>query len=661
MTLSGTEPDAATGVPKGRMTEAKKLRALLISGSAVLLSGSALTSLINLAYNVALARFLGPSGFGHATAVYTLLTVTSAVTLAFQIISTKLVAKQESDSRRFAVYRTLHRAAWVCGLTIAFSFLIFQRTIAAYLQLPNRTLVVLLALGTAFYVPLGPRRGYIQAAFGFRSLAANLTLEGVVRLLGSLILIWMNFGVTGVIWANAAAVAAAYFAIAPKSAIALTSVVSLGETLLEVGHAMVFYSGQVIINNCDILLVKHFFDPGSAGLYSAVAMVGRVTFALSSAVVNGMFPIASGMRHEDRKNLSVISISLAIVLLLGSLFALCLRFAPAELWTLLFGSKFLLLAGSRLPGLLALYAMTTVIYSLSVVIISYEMSYKLANSSWLQLLFSGAVAAGICLFHSSLEQVIMIQLGLMILLTVVVALSFLADVLRRSTQSIASTQPRFQLLRALTEDDVIARFLRSEFEHEAYREYHQVFAEIILHPDLSNDSENQRRRDLLFLRHRSMWKELPSDTEWFEVSLQPSDCDNLQVFPRAQWLRLARGNFLLTNVVERIRSGKYPVAGAFAAKIARIGERISVEPGDLGTVVLIGVDEKRPLTILDGNHRSVAATLQGRLHDLQFVCGLSPRMTECCWYETSVLSLARYGQNLIRHLGTPPKVRLGAP
>jgi hypothetical protein len=155
-----------------------------------------------------------------------------------------------------------------------------------------------------------------------------------------------------------------------------------------------------------------------------------------------------------------------------------------------------------------------------------------------------------------------------------------------------------------------------------------------------------------------MWKELPVDTDWFEVNLGPSDCDSLQVFPRAHWLRLARGNFLLTNVVERIRSGKYPVAGVFAAKIARIGEQISIEPGSLGTVVLIGVDASKPLTILDGNHRSVAATLQGRLHDLSFVCGLSTRMTECCWYDTNVLSLARYGHNLIRNISVTSDIVL---
>ena len=61
--------------------------------------------------------------------------------------------------------------------------------------------------------------------------------------------------------------------------------------------------------------------------------------------------------------------------------------------------------------------------------ITYEMSYKIANTSWVQLAFSGVVVAGICGFHSSLQQVIMVQLVLMVALLIVVAVPFLLNAL----------------------------------------------------------------------------------------------------------------------------------------------------------------------------------------------------------------------------------------
>ncbi|MGO4213613.1 hypothetical protein AB4043_22670, partial [Terriglobus sp. YAF25] len=132
----------------------------------VLLSGSTLSVIINLAYNVSVAHFLGPKGFGNANALYTILTLISAITLSFQIITAKIVAQQGEGARRDTVYRTLHRGSWVCGLLVALLLLVFQSQITTYLDLPGTTLVTILAVGAAFYVPLGSRRGYIQGAYG---------------------------------------------------------------------------------------------------------------------------------------------------------------------------------------------------------------------------------------------------------------------------------------------------------------------------------------------------------------------------------------------------------------------------------------------------------------------------------------------------------------
>ena len=176
------------------MQESKTLQARILSGSFVLLLGSGLTAAINFAYNVAVARFLGPTAFGHATAVYTLLTLMSAVTLSFQIVPAKVVAQQSTPEGKSAVYRDFHRGAWGCGLLVAIPLVLFQTGIANFLKLPSPVLVDLIAIGAAFYVPLGSRRGYIQGAYGFVPSPANLVLEGIVRLCGSLLLVMLGGG-----------------------------------------------------------------------------------------------------------------------------------------------------------------------------------------------------------------------------------------------------------------------------------------------------------------------------------------------------------------------------------------------------------------------------------------------------------------------------------
>src|SRR5580698_936180 len=113
--MDATESSAAAVVENSK-AETKNLRARILSGSFVLLTGSGLVSGLNFAYNIAVARFLGPTGFGHASVVYTLLILISAVTLSFQIVVAKVVAKQTSAADQNAAYRSFHRSAWAAGI-----------------------------------------------------------------------------------------------------------------------------------------------------------------------------------------------------------------------------------------------------------------------------------------------------------------------------------------------------------------------------------------------------------------------------------------------------------------------------------------------------------------------------------------------------------------
>jgi O-antigen/teichoic acid export membrane protein len=649
------------GAVNGLTQNTKTLQARIFSGSVVLLSGSGLTTAINLAYNIVVARFLGPKGFGQATVVYTILTLISAVTLSFQIISAKTVAQQRSLEGKAAVYRGFHRTAWGCGVLIALILLAFQRPIADYLNLPGPALVALLAIGVAFYVPLGCRRGYIQGIYGFRRLATNLVIEGAFRLGGSVLLVLLGMGVEGVIAANSAAVVVAYLTAAPRLAGRVPNPLRLSYALRETSQAIIFFAGQVLINNCDIVLVKHFFSANEAGLYAAVAMVGRVIFAFSSSVVNSMFPLVAGTRDEERRDFRVIATSLSLVLVIGSALAIGLAIAPAGMWTALFGSGFEIVGTYNLPYLLALYAITTIVFSLSVVIITFEMSYKIANTRWIQLAFSGVVIAAICRFHSSLHQVILVQLVLMVALFICVAIPFLMDSLADPRELLpgGSSGPR-RLVRRVSENEVIAEFLKSDFDSPAFREYQESLREMVNTPDLDNPGDNAKRRALFFIRHLALWKEIPAETSWYEIEISEADLGQIRAFPRAQWRKLARGNFSVTGIVEAMRTRQHTVDAPFLSKIAAIGDQLLQEDPGFSAVILIGLNESEPLTVLDGNHRLVAAMLAspGSLKKLRFLCGLSPRMTQCCWYNTTPLTLFRYAKNILARVVRNPEAEL---
>jgi O-antigen/teichoic acid export membrane protein len=639
---------------------AKAMRQKLLGGSLALLAGSGLVGITNLVYNVATARLLGPTGFAHATAVYTLLMLASAITLSFQVVCAKYVASHETHEEKAAIFASLHFRAWMAGVGLGLLLFLFNRVIQGYLNLPDPVLISLLALGTAFYIPLGVRRGYIQGIHAFSALAVNFMLEGVVRLGGAYLLIRAGLGVEGAVLASVIAVIASYFLAKPSPGLqsfrARRFPISFGEGL----QAIVFFSGQVVINNFDIVLVNHFFASDEAGIYAAVSLVGRLVNMCAWSVVNTMFPVSAAARQSDREARPVLFMSLLMVFLILAVLILALWAIPSFLWRTLFGPHFELGNYGGLAALLILYAITTGVYSLSSVLITYEMSRKIANTSWVQLAFSGALGLGICIFHHTLSQVIYVQLWLMVIMFVVVALPLLRREI--SPPDSAETYSRLRIMQPMSEHRVIAEFLRSEFHHPEFDEYRNEFEYLVTRPNLESARENALRRALLFLRRGAMWRELPDDTEWFKVELTRQDLERIRFFPRAQWRKVAEGSFYLTEMVNSLREKwQENPEDEFFRKLRRITP--SVQEGLASpTVLLIGIDAESPLTILDGNHRMAAAMLSQPPADLetfQFLCGLSPLMTRCCWYRTNVNTLSRYLTNMLRHIFYDPESDIG--
>jgi O-antigen/teichoic acid export membrane protein len=639
-----------TSAAAGDDTVHHRLRERMLSGSAVMLLSSMFVGCMNLIYNFAVAHKLGAERYGHASVVYTLLMLLSSITLSFQLLCSKFVARTDSSAEKIAIYHLLHRWSWFCSVWVGLLLGLASGAISGYLNLPSGRLIWLLGAAIVFYVPLGARRGFMQGTYAFRRLAVNFALEVTVKLLGALALM-TPFAAQGVVMAIAASVVVAYFAGFPNQ----QSIEDIPGTTVRPGvgegvQAVTFFIGQVIINNVDIVLVKHFFDATQAGVYAAIALVGRVVYMLSWSVVSSMFPFSAGIRSGEKGGYTVLTTALGLVAVIASLFTLGAWLAPHALWQLLLGHGFPIVHYS---SLLVLYALTTGIYVLGAVLMAYEISQKIGRVSWLQLAFSGMIVAGIYLFHSTLQMVITVQLVVMLVLLFVVSVPFVRAQEESRASAAAFPYPRpLRKNRRITEDEVIAQFLQGEFYQNEFRRYRDAFGALVNRPDLHDPYENALRRALLFRRRGLLWRQLPADTEWWEVELAPEDLRRVRVFARRQWLRYGAPGFAFLGTIERIRSRIASNSqDPFIAKLRSLSEEIG-QNVQYSSVILIAIDESTPLTILEGNHRMTAAALvspETAHQRFRFVCGFSPHMAECCWYRTDVSTLWKYGVNTIAY------------
>ena len=63
---------------------------------------------------------------------------------------------------------------------------------------------------------------------------------------------------------------------------------------------------QIVCNNSDILMVKHYFDSYDAGLYSSLALIGRIVYFVTWMFVMLLLPAVIELRKEDQDPVPVL-------------------------------------------------------------------------------------------------------------------------------------------------------------------------------------------------------------------------------------------------------------------------------------------------------------------------------------------------------------------
>src|SRR5579871_3492767 len=128
-------------------------QATVLNGSFIMLIAMMLVNIFNFAYNMVMARLLGPAAFGNINAAVTMLLLASCVSLAFQLVCAKFVARGQVDSAKAALVHNLLGKAWIVSLVLGVLLFVAQKPVASYLNIPSPWIVGILALGIAAYAP----------------------------------------------------------------------------------------------------------------------------------------------------------------------------------------------------------------------------------------------------------------------------------------------------------------------------------------------------------------------------------------------------------------------------------------------------------------------------------------------------------------------------
>jgi len=325
------------------------LRSDFARHGAIVFASSMTVNALNYILHVLLTRRLGVDSYGELYALLAALTLFSVPTTVFTMIVVRYAAEFHAlgdVARLGALSRWILRRTVLVALALIVLGALLQAPIGAYLRLHDPRSVLFTAFVLAFSV-VGPViRGVLQGIQAFREFAFSTLIEGFGRVLLGVGLVYAGFGVNGALAGQACAILVAlaytWFVLRrnfPSAADELRiDLRRLAQTTTGVATAMLALS---ILNSSDLLLVKHFFSPYDAGLYSAVSLVGKVLLFVVGFIPTIVLPKATARVTRGESPVGVlVQAAVAIAILCCGGLAV-LYFEPALAVRIMSGRDFL--------------------------------------------------------------------------------------------------------------------------------------------------------------------------------------------------------------------------------------------------------------------------------------------------------------------------------
>ncbi len=415
--------DTATAPVQERNDDAKSLAA----GGAALGIAMIIANAGNYLLNVFLGRWLTPAEFADANLMVTIMLLVTAAAISLQMIAARFAGVYEVREDRdatVAMATWLGRLSWIGGAVFAAILVFGSSPLATFFNSESPWPFVILGLGMPFYLAQAVGRGVLQGQLTFRPLAATFVVEMLVRVILGVALVALGFGVVGATVGLTASFFATWLHVRlllgriESASIAADAVKDITR---YAGPIALLLLGQIIVNNGDVLIAKRFLEPDIAGVYAAIALVGRAVFFLSWSVATTLFPAAAQRGERGQSADGLLYGGLVVVAMMGACFVAGAALLGGTVLGRVFGPEY-----ADVSGPLAWYAFATSMFAMANLIVSHHLSTGRKFEAF--VLLAGGVGQTITLLlrRNSIDSLIGAQvLSMSILFGVVLASHFL--------------------------------------------------------------------------------------------------------------------------------------------------------------------------------------------------------------------------------------------
>ena len=371
----------------------------------------------NYLYNLLLGRILGPAEFSDAAILITLLLILSFVGMTFQIVSAKYAVLLE-ENYLITFIKLITKYAAFLGVLFGISIVFFYQDLQAIFHTKTAWMFFIFGFGIPLYFLMSVNRGLYQGQNVLNKLATTYQTEMASRLVLTIGAIFLLPNIQSSIIVASGIVMSFVFGVFPFQKIIFKGLKSVETPEIDTRSITTFFAltafyelTQIIINNSDIILVKHFFDNQQAGLYASLALIGRVVYFVAWMFVMLLLPKVIQMEKENQDTLPILLKYVGYIVLLSTSIVLFTALFPEFVVNVMFGKAYV-----SISFLLWKYALATSLFAVANIFAYYYLSLNQYLPVVVSAFLGSAQIGLIIAYHNSLEQVVHMQIIAMVIL-----------------------------------------------------------------------------------------------------------------------------------------------------------------------------------------------------------------------------------------------------
>ncbi len=379
----------------------------LVKGGIILFIMMIMYSLFNYAFQISMARILGPADYGVLAVLMSLIYIFGIPSEAIQTIVSKYTSKfnvrGEFGKMKDFMLRAMKKGA-LFAIVIFIIFLLIAFFLSNFLKI-EFWLFGITGLYIFYVFTVSITRGIIQGRKKFFGLGVNLVVESSIKFLAAVLLVtisWRVYGaITGVLIGCLIAFTASFLTIKEVLASGRKKEKFKGiySSSLPILISVVVI---VLMYSLDILIARRVFPPELAGQYAFVSMIGKVILFLSLSIGKAMFPISSEKFESGEKTSYLFKKSIVFVAIIAGLLLFFYLLFPQQVVRLIsLGSSEYLSASN----ILFIVGLAYSFVAFANVIIMYGLSInKIKRGSFSLLFFVLMQVILLSIFNSSLFE-----------------------------------------------------------------------------------------------------------------------------------------------------------------------------------------------------------------------------------------------------------------